>query len=1005
MQKKFVVIILALLGLGSLSAQTFTGNLNPFPTSKPKSIMKSDTLRILAVMVDFQEDKDAATFGNGKFGSIYTQDYGNTILDPLPHDRGYFNEHLEFVKNYYEKVSGGKLNVQYYILPKIITVSQRMRSYSPPNNSNDFTSLADFSKEVWEKADSANPGFDFSKYSLFTIFHAGVGRDVSLPGSIGDQKDLPSVYLSIKALKNIYGSAFKGFPVSNDKFDISNSMIIPETENRETQTYGGTILFQLTTNGLMVASVASHLGLPDLFDTKTGISAIGRFGLMDGQSIFAYNGIFPPEPSAWEKIYLGWASPETVAPGNYNIDLVTKVAASSNDTTILKVPINSSEYFLIENRNRDANKNGAILTYVLGGDTLHKTFEKDTTGFYSYAADSVHGVVTDVDEFDWAVPGSGILIWHIDNNVINANIADNQINADPNHRGIYVEEADGIWDIGQKFTTILGDQVIGEGAQEDLWYKSNPSKLYQNRFADDTRPSSKSNSGANSLITISNFSSIANRMSFNLTYGDSIVKPVFSQTLALTNKTEKLTAIKEINKYSFALLNGTDLYLLNGSGKIVDSLMNFSDYKVASVFSNKTEYIVGAAGNNLNVYMDNGSSQYLSSQNINELITAPPVINNNGSYYTILIGTEKGNVYSYSLGQLPNTAPVKGAYAAYNNSEKVVSISALSGDYSLITSKNEVNSTSFKLRGAGYSYDFADSVLQQAQTIDNSGNTITIVLNNKNQFSVLKMDELMNRFTVKSANQIRSFALGDLKQDGSNYIIFTNGNKLEARNTEGAEAENFPFEDPQNVGFTGSPLCADFAGSDNAEAIAATKDGRIFAIDGGTGKVVNSFPISSGYQLNTTPVLFEDNGQISLASLNNENSFKAWKIGLTQGKMFWSEENQNNFNNAYLPAASKTEFNNTFFPKGEAYNYPNPVYGSETNIHYYVSVDSKINIKIFDLAGDFVAELNDNAQGGMSHETKWDVSNIQSGVYLARIEAQGADGKSESNIIKIAIIK
>ena len=41
-------------------------------------------------MVNFQEDNDASTFGTGKFGSIYTQNYGNKILDPLPHDSAVF---------------------------------------------------------------------------------------------------------------------------------------------------------------------------------------------------------------------------------------------------------------------------------------------------------------------------------------------------------------------------------------------------------------------------------------------------------------------------------------------------------------------------------------------------------------------------------------------------------------------------------------------------------------------------------------------------------------------------------------------------------------------------------------------------------------------------------------------------------------------------------------------------------------------------------------------------
>jgi len=106
-----------------------------------------------------------------------------------------------------------------------------------------------------------------------------------------------------------------------------------------------------------------------------------------------------------------------------------------------------------------------------------------------------------------------------------------------------------------------------------------------------------------------------------------------------------------------------------------------------------------------------------------------------------------------------------------------------------------------------------------------------------------------------------------------------------------------------------------------------------------------------------------------------------------------------------VPAASSQSYVNEFFPKNRAYNYPNPVYDAVTYIRYYVNENSKINIKIFDLAGDFVAELNADAAGGLDNETKWDVSTIQSGVYFARIEAAGSSGKTETNIIKIAVVK
>ena len=103
MFKIFRSFILIFLCLGSLSAQTFIGKLNLSPSSEPAKITDGDTLKILAVMVNFVQDRDNTTFGNGKFGSIYTKNYGTSILDPLPHDKTYFESHLEFIKNYYEK--------------------------------------------------------------------------------------------------------------------------------------------------------------------------------------------------------------------------------------------------------------------------------------------------------------------------------------------------------------------------------------------------------------------------------------------------------------------------------------------------------------------------------------------------------------------------------------------------------------------------------------------------------------------------------------------------------------------------------------------------------------------------------------------------------------------------------------------------------------------------------------------------------------------------------------
>jgi hypothetical protein len=66
--------------------------------------------------------------------------------------------------------------------------------------------------------------------------------------------------------------------------------------------------------------------------------------------------------------------------------------------------------------------------------------------------------------------------------------------------------------------------------------------------------------------------------------------------------------------------------------------------------------------------------------------------------------------------------------------------------------------------------------------------------------------------------------------------------------------------------------------------------------------------------------------------------------------------------------------------------------------------NARVRIKIFDLAGDLVADFAGPGVGGLDNEVLWDVSGIQSGVYFARIEATG-DAGSGIAIVKIAVVK
>ncbi|WP_290661638.1 T9SS type A sorting domain-containing protein [Ignavibacterium sp.] len=1010
---KKVFLFLLLITLGSLSAQSFNGTFNVTPLGKPR-VLDSDTLKILGIMVNFQEDRDAATFGNGKFGSIYSQNYGSSILDPLPHDRNYFESHLEFVKNYFTKVSDNKLTVDYFILPDTFSVSQTMRNYSPAPKSNDFAPLGNFSQEVWSIANQLYPTFDFSEYDLFIIFHAGVGRDITLPGSLGNERDLPSVYLSENALKEIFGNTFDGFPVNNGNFKITNTAIIPETESRELNTLSGTVLFEITINGLLCATVASHLGLPDLFDTETGLSAIGRFGLMDGQSIFAYNGCYPPEPSAWEKIYLGWAAPVEITPGNYNLNLVTKFASQISDTVILKVPINSSEYYLIENKQRDASSDGSTVKYKVGENTFVKTFLKDTTGYRSFDTDSLAGVVIDIDEFDWALPGSGILIWHIDENIIRQKIAQNKINTDKNLRGVDVEEADGVQDIGEKFYTIFGDEVIGEGTELDLWYRSNPSKLYKNRFDKNSRPSTKSNTGANSLISIYDFSDNANSMSFKVSYGDSIIKPVYYFQNLSGEQSKFLTSLSD-NDDIFGFVFGKDLFVYNGN-TLIDSVIAFTDYKPVSIQFGGIKYIIGVTYNPLLIVPSKISFWSFDGSNYSSgnftlpfgVTTAPMIRRTITENYEVLFGTNEGKIAIYDLTSLTagNSTPKNEILIRDNTS--ITKVSSYEGK--LIASGNfgsaENISSLIYVDGKVINFDLT-VILDFVNTIDSRGNLITVLLAKEgNQFEIIEVSEgeIIHRFDLPYSENYSTLALADLKNDGDNYLIIPSEEKLFAYNLRGAIADNFPLTISDDE-FNGSVLAADIEGDTKSEVIAFTNKGNIYAINGGSGKAIDGFPISTGKNNTAYPMLFSFDGSICLGVLDSTNNFYAWKISPTQSRLDWSELYSDRMNSSFLKNANSVNRIEEFFPKSRAYNYPNPVYEGTTAIRYYVSENSKINIKILDLAGELVAELNDYAIGGFDNETIWNVSNIQSGVYLARIEAATESGKSDNMTIKIAVIK
>jgi hypothetical protein len=74
-------------------------------------------------------------------------------------------------------------------------------------------------------------------------------------------------------------------------------------------------------------------------------------------------------------------------------------------------------------------------------------------------------------------------------------------------------------------------------------------------------------------------------------------------------------------------------------------------------------------------------------------------------------------------------------------------------------------------------------------------------------------------------------------------------------------------------------------------------------------------------------------------------------------------------------------------------NYPNP-FNPSTTIRYGIPCDSRVTIKIINIAGQVVATLVNSTQSTGFHEVNFNAGSLASGIYFYRISAISLDGKT-----------
>ncbi|MDA1027588.1 MAG: T9SS type A sorting domain-containing protein [Bacteroidetes bacterium] len=991
-----------------------------------------EVVNVVALMVEFQPDSSRFTTGNGTFDGPLFKGVEAPRLDPLPHDDSYFSAHLRFLEHYIAKVSDGRTEVKSFVLPHIIRVSHEMGYYSPTGKEAggdpELSKLARMVKEAWTAAESQNvqlpPGITSSN-TAFVLFHAGVGRDIELLGTTLDKtpEDLPSLYLGSETLSRLGAGS-----LIVDGVSVTNTMVIPRTESRLGFDFIAEkpFLIELSINGLLAASFLNYLGVPDLFNSQTGESAIGPFDVMDALGIFAFGGLFPPEPSAWTKQFVGWAEVNTFQDATLkSISLRHSGDASRNE--VAKVPISDSEYFLLENRHRDPENDGIRMQVWKDGVTSEVVFPNADPKFNDVTISGFEGgVVVAVDQYDFALPGGedefgnplvgGILIWHIDENRIREGILTNRVNADPASRGIDLEEADSGQDIGFSSNGGLFGPRFDLGSPFDFWFQSNPVKirttsgreiaLYENRFATDTFPSSHGNNGTSSSISISNISDPGPEMTFILDQNDSSIWKSESQqmvsfpsgpisgesTLGLLPSTSS-----EPNPFVFGGVQGRDSGLWTAQ----------TPYRgVEAIRPITGPFGLIAVQNDALVWID--ASGLLRSASFG-------ATGGSGRPTSNLAWYAEGSQYHVRLGVMLPSGPVMAHGIIGPNQSFTVSLETVSAPVKRIVQRSRSTATAFILIGnelldeaTGRKIDLelpviAGNDLSTAFSfdvgLDRDG--WMVAYTNPVTSTLQIVHESGERFTTSFSACVPGHPVfADLSLDARGDVLVSCGDELFGFHANGVLMGGFPFK--LKGAATSEPIFVEQSGSSLKYAMVQTDLGNLdgFAL-GQSLQRIEGFPLSIGSPSETAPFVWDNH----ILTLSGNGTLKTWS---TIAGASLSSRNIVGRDLAYVMINTPPDktVSGTLLTQSETYNWPNPISEGRTHIRFMTTEASEVVVTIVDTTGQLVEKFESvSTIGGLPAEIMW-TTGAQSGVYIARVQARAVGGsKSDTRLIKMAIVR
>ena len=997
-----------------------------------------DTVKVLALRVEFQEDTSHLTTGNGKMDYAGFLSPSDGLLYDPPHTRGYFQELMLNLKNFYALNSLGKLYIQSNVMPSTVVGAYQlphdMLYYGDTTSTEGVeTGLTRLLRDAIKVAD-LDPDIRFSDYDLFIIFHAGSTGQTDL--RYDSPFDLLTGTLNEGALEAYLGEPY--VLADEGRTKITAASIFPEMARQDTMWEGETNILGMTgVEGLICHEFCHLLGGYDLYDITYNSMGVGSWSLMGyggwlgDWGLGVPPGTIPSLLDAYHKVLFGWIKPLVVNLPKGNIQLFAAEMDSllysqrgdSLHPVVVKVPISPTEYYLIENRETDIKHKDTLIVHVEGGIPVS-------------VADG---------EYDFFQPGSGVIVWHVDDSIIAQYGVYNAINIFPEHKGVKMVEADGIQDYDMFSGRSSFDYQIYGYKFDPFFYGGMNDSLTAR-----TIPSSAGYYGK-TFISLGVNSAPDTVMPIGVTFD--LEQPGFPQsagsgtawnaaTCADINRSGHNQIIVSDTAGVLSVWNtdGTSFLAGHTAGsfaRLPNQATTHSAVAVGDIYGdNHLELVCGGDDGKVYAFTYLGGPVPGFPKATTDRVTAAPVLcdlDHDGKQ-EIIVGSTDGNLYiwkgdgtSYPNFPVRLGSEIRAAVALTDLDSPQIAVLGSDGNLFLVNLDGTIAPGFPKSLGTGSLYTYAAPAVGD---IDRDGNKeIVCVVSGGYDYKIVTTG-LDGTIRYHSQTRIRNPfygtpALGDINKDGYLESVLASYNCIYAFNRNGTLVSGFPLEQESTYVttfvangylisvdypflFNSSPVLGDVNNDGNLDVIIGSPEFGVLGFDGVTGKRLDYFPLATTAGVSAPPLIcdIDRDGKTEVVVGSDDGVFHVWKLPGDPASLAWGgylkgPSHSGLYSDPELPA--RPEASQRIIDK--FYVYPNPA-GDHAYARFRLGTadHAAARVKILDVSGLPILEMTTSAYSSADNEQLFDVTKIPSGVYLARLEVK-CDQGTAVKFCKMAVVR